>query len=407
MAERQEHAALAAAPAASAAPARETGRATRRARRRHPLLSALLIALAFCVIGLVPAVLTGAALTVQGTRLPALPISVPSLQRWLPAPPAPTSPPDLALPRNAWIATETSVRSAPGGQQIALLEPGFPVLLLTRQTSGGTAWLQIHWGGPTPTTGGTGWVRDGTTVSVGAGSRPIGDLGALAPALNATLAPLGTAFSASLYFPDAGQLYSAHADVPFALGNGFRALLLPAYLASLEAHSGAGLQNKVVVNGVAAGDSTAMAGAYTQLGGAAGLNAYLAGLGVAGAQPGATWQAGLATTTTLTQLYAALAAGQTLSAGDRATVLGQIPRGNASDAAVAVAAVNAGPSGSVVAGLAQTAGGWTLSVFGIAAPQGGPRIIFAVALRDASSAQAAARSLAAFFQTLNAQVGPS
>jgi hypothetical protein len=182
--------------------------------------------------------------------------------------------------------------------------------------------------------------------------------------------------------------------------------VLSAYLASLEAHSG-GLKNGIAVTGVAAGDSSAISGVYTQLGSAAGLSAFLTQIGVTGAQPGATWQVSLATTATLTQLYAALAAGQTLNAADRATVLGQTPKGNPPDAAAAVAAVKAGSSGSVVAGLVQTASGWTLSVFGIAAPQGGPRTIFAVALRDAPSAQAAAQALAGFFQALNAQVGPS
>lgn len=407
MVERREPVALAVAPAA---PAREVvhepARTTQSVRRRHPLASALLIALAFGVIGFVPAILTGSTLIVRGVRLPAPLISNPRLQQWLPTPPAPTSAPDLALPRNAWIASEISVRAAPGGQQIAVLEPGFPVRLLARQTDGRAMWLRIQWAGPTPTTGGTGWVRDGAAVSFGGGSRPIGDLGALSATLNAVIAPLGAAFSASLFYPDVGQLYSIHAATPVALGGGFRALVLSAYLASLEAHSG-GLKNGIAVTGVAAGDSSAISGAYTQLGGAAGLSTYLTRIAVTGAQPGATWQASLATTTTLTQLYAALAAGQTLNAADRATVLGQTPKGNPPDAAAAVAAVKAGSSGSVVAGLAQTASGWTLSVFGIAAPQGAPRTIFAIVLRDAPSAQAAAQSLAAFFQALNAQVGPS
>jgi hypothetical protein len=368
---------------------------------------ALLIALAFGVIGLVPAVLTGSALTVLGAHLPALPPSLSGLQRWLPTPPVPTSAPDLALPRNAWIATETGVRATPDGQQLAVLEPGFPVRLLARQPDGRTMWLQIQWAGPTPTTGGTGWVRDGAAVSYGGDSRAIGDLGALSAALSTTITPMGAAFSASLYFPDVGQLYSTRAEMPVALGNGFRALVLPAYLASLESHSSSSLKNGITVNSVAAGDNTAMSGVYTQLGGAAGLSAYLAGIGVTGTQPGATWQTGLATTATLTQLYAVLAAGQTLNAADRATVLSQAPKGNPPDAAAAVEAVMAGSGGSVVAGISQTASGWTLSVFGIAAPPGAPRTIFAVALRDAPSAAGAAQSLAAFFKALNAQVGPS
>jgi hypothetical protein len=238
----------------------------------------------------------------------------------------------------------------------------------------------------------------------GAGTRQIGDLGALAPTLNTTIAPLGATFSASLYFPDTGQLYHTRTDAPFALGNGLRALALPAYLASLEAH-GSGLKNAATVDHLAAGDDATLSAVYSQLGGAAGLGVYLTGIGVTGAQLGATWQASQATTGALMQVYAALAAGQILNATDRTTMLGQTPKGNATSAAPAVAAVSTGTGGSVVAGLAQTATGWTLSVFGIAAPQGGPRIVFAAAFRDATTDGAAAQSLAAFFQALSTQIG--
>src|SRR5262249_2553757 len=105
---------------------------TRRVHRRHPLASALLIALAFGVIGVGPTILSSAALTALGVRLPKLRGPVPILARWPPATPTATSAADLALPRAAWIAAQTSVYAAPGGKQIAVLEPGFPVQLLSR-----------------------------------------------------------------------------------------------------------------------------------------------------------------------------------------------------------------------------------------------------------------------------------
>src|SRR5437879_4016422 len=94
------------APAASAA---ET-------RRTPPLLwwrAAVLILLAFAVTGVVPVALAGEVAGAWTVHLPGAP-------SFAQAAPAPTFAPDLALPRQAWVASSVSVLPRPGaGSPIA------------------------------------------------------------------------------------------------------------------------------------------------------------------------------------------------------------------------------------------------------------------------------------------------
>src|SRR5258708_30003722 len=102
----------------SAPPNRAAGTA------RAPMLAwwrvALLILLACAVLGVVPVMLAGEFVGAWTVRLPGAP-------SFAPATPAPTFAPDLALPRQAWVASRVTALPLPGaGAAVAALDPGLP-----------------------------------------------------------------------------------------------------------------------------------------------------------------------------------------------------------------------------------------------------------------------------------------
>jgi len=358
--------------------------------------AALLIFCAFAVLGAVPAVLSGDLLGVW--RLGGFGSAVP--------PPAPTATPapDLALPRQAWIAVAAHVLPQPGnGASLALLEPGFPVTLTAHHHGNGASWSRIQWGGPTSNAGGTGWVPDGALVGYDSGARPLGDLGALSPALGGAVAGYKGNFAAAVYFPDTGQLYRANADQPVTLGDAFRPILLAAAFAAAERqHVAAPTTNATsLVARVATGDAVATATLYEQLGDAPGTIRFLATAGITGIAPAPLdWAASRGTPTALLQLYTLLATGSLLNDADRASMLALLAHASAATGSLLDAQTLGG--GFLVNAPTTTGGSAALLVSGIVAPSGGPRYVVAVTITGQSSPTAAREALAAFFQRLTA-----
>jgi hypothetical protein len=360
----------------------------------------LLLALLICVVGIVPAVIAGQALGLWHIRAP-----------WnAQASATPSLPPDTALPRQVWLASDVKVLPQPGkGTPVATLVAGSPATLTLHRLVGNTSWGNIIWAGPTVATSGEGWVPDSALVAYGTSSGPLGDLGALSPALAAQVAGDGAHFSAAIYFPDISALYQTNAGAPFTLGDGFRAVLLVALLARSESQpQGLPPTLKVVTAALADGDASIGAVVYnSDLGGATGVTQYLAGIGVAGIQPAANWQTSQATASSMLQFYSVFAKGEILSSGDRSTALTALTQAKPALAASAITTVPLGSGGVLVAGVAQTPTGWTVNICGIVATPGAPHYVIAVALRDQASQAAAVSALNSFFQKLTALLASS
>ncbi|MGH2514232.1 MAG: hypothetical protein ACRDHP_01115 [Ktedonobacterales bacterium] len=369
----------------------------------HPLAwwrAALLIMCAFAVLGAVPAVLSGDVLGAWhlggfGSVLP-------------PLAPTATPAPDLALPRQAWIAIEARVLPQPGaGASLALLEPGFPVTLTEHARSGEGSWSHIQWGGPSTNAGGSGWVPDGALVGYDSSAQALGDLGALAPALGSSVAAYQGRFAAALYFPDSGQLYRANADTSVTLGDAFRPILLAAAFAAAEGqHSAAPATGaSSLVAQVATGSAVAPATLYEQLGDAHGLLGFLAAAGITGIQPAPLdWAAARGTPNALLQFYALLATGSLLTNADRASLLALLAHAITSSANSPLNAQALG-SGFLLAASGGSSGSATLLASGIIASSGGPRYVAVVALTGQASPAAAQAAVTAFFERLTAVLG--
>jgi hypothetical protein len=360
----------------------------------------LLILLAACVTGAVPVMLSGNALGLWNARLPGT----------LVLPTATATPvPDLALPRQAWVAVSTTVSPQPGrGSPIAELEPGFPVTMTAHAAAGGASWSHIAWAGPVKAAGGSGWVPDGALVSFGSGGRPIGDLGALSPSLAQEMSAYNGAFMVALYFPDTGQLYHVRADQSFALGDGFRAVLLAALYARAEAqHTGSPSSSLTPSSAqgaqIANGDGLSLGTAFAAVGGTQGVSTYLAGIGVNGLQPGTSdWSGAQATPGGLLAFYDALAQGSALNAADTATVETTLANGGTLRAANVLGGQSAGTGGVLVIGSAQASGGSTLSAGGLVVPAAGPRYIVAAVMYNQPTKDDAQKALGRFFAGLSA-----
>lgn len=364
--------------------------------------ASLLLFAAFCLLGLAPIALAANFTGAWRLRLPGAPI--------LYAATAPTSSlaPDLALPRQAWMSASMPVISQPGGgSPLATLEAGFPVTLLKHARVAGGTWSYVQWDGPARGTGGAGWVPDAALVSYGASSHPVGDLGALSPALAQALAPYATQIAVSLYFPDSGQLYRTNDGRPFSLGGGFSAVLLADAFATAESrHQPAPATSTTsAVARVAAADTPSAAGLYSQLGGASGLSGYLSSIGVDGIQPAPSdWASAQATSAALLQFYDALAERDILSVADRDAVIGLLAQANASSTARLLDPRSLSPGSALVVGATQASGSWTLSAAGIVNPlqTHSPRYIVAVAVTGQPSQAAGQQTLSLVFGRLAA-----
>ena len=397
MAER-ERAGVQVAERQSAAPS-----STRPAQGGQRLVASLrttvLLFLAICIVGV------GPLLVVNGI-FGSLRVDVPPLPGFSILTPTASVAPDLALPRQAWTAAQvTMVAQVGGSSALAMLEPGFPVTITAHQWAGGALWSHITWSGPTRAAGGEGWARDSAFVSYGGQGRAIGDVGALSPQLLKALAPYGSRFAAALYFPDSGQLYRTRATQSFALGEGFRSVLLVTLFAQNEEQKQLKPSVAAVtsVAQVANGDATATAFAYAAVGDAAGINTYLTKKGITGIQPAqGDWLGAQATPSGLLQFYTALDARQMLNDTDRAAVVTQLSR-ITSPASTAMSSILApGHGGLLVVGTAQAqgAGNWTMSAAGIIAPAKGPHVVLATAVRDQPTQAAAQAALVTFYRQL-------
>jgi len=336
--------------------------------------ASLLIGLAILAAGIVPVALAG---EVAGAWHVALP-GAPRFALFSPASTA--TPPDLALPREAWISTSTAVRATAGGAPIAMMQPGFPVTLTAHQTRGGVSWSLINWSGPTAASGGEGWVPDSAIVSYGGHSRPIGDIGALAPSLGKALAPYLSQLDLALYFPDGGQLYLENANQPFTLGESAQAVL---FVADAAQHA--------LSTGTAAPDPGAV---FARLGGAAGAAKQLTALGVNGiAFPSAQWQDAQAAAISMLELYSGLDDGTLLTPSDTKAVLAALRIANVPAIAALFAPAIPTPASFIQSGSWQAAGVWTAQAGGMFIPTHGPRFILVVALRDQREQSTAQQTL--------------
>ncbi|MBF6591280.1 MAG: hypothetical protein IVW57_12240 [Ktedonobacterales bacterium] len=384
-------------PARARPPVRPPSPVAATARRGSWSRSAGLLFALIVLAGIVPVALAGDLLG-WWTLSRSAPFIVPR------AAPTPTYTPLLATPERAWIATPADVLPRPGGGgAVARLWPGFPVALTQRARLDAAPWARITWNGPTPRAGGMGWVVATALVAYGADGRALGDAGALSPALGQALAPYGPHLAAVIYFPDLNQFYlTANADQSFALGDGFRAVLLAALLASARANAPPATGTAPAIDltsaaALASGNSAAAATAYTRLGGADGISRFLRGQGISGIQPdAATWDAAQATPRALIQFYTALLVRGALSDADRVTAVGLLARGGSGVAPASAVGVG----GVLVGGSAQGQGGWSASACGVLAPNVGQRaVVVAVALREPSAA-AAQDALRAFYAAL-------
>ena len=352
----------------------------------------LFILLAICVLGTPPAALAGAFFGLW--HLPLLPAAIQ---------PTATPAPDLALPRRAWAATRLTVLEHPDAttQPVAVLEPGFPVTLTEHQRTSSGLWSHIHWAGATHVTGREGWAPDTAFVAYGSSAQPLGDLGAFSPSLVRSLAPEGNHFAVALYFPATGYLYRTNSDQVFALGDGFRALLIAALLARGEAAHPPQAPPATTLGLIATGTGTAAATAYKDLGDAAALGSYLASIHVIGVQPAAgDWSGGQATANALLTFYNTFYAGSLLTQADRSTAQFWLSHSETSLVAAIAGTKLPGQDGLLVASVHQQGSSWTMSLCGYAKPARGPQFLMAAVARDQPSQDAAQKTLAAFFQQL-------
>ncbi|HEX8033596.1 MAG TPA: hypothetical protein VF510_07100 [Ktedonobacterales bacterium] len=357
----------------------------------------VLLLLAICVVGVGPLLVVNGLFGTLHVNMP----PVPGLSLFAPTA---TEATDLALPRQAWAAVRVNVMAHSGGSsQVATLEPGFPVTMTAHQKAGSTVWSRITWEGPTHASGGEGWAPDSAFVSYGGQGRPIGDVGALSPQLMATTAPYGSKFAAALYFPESGQLYRSRADQAFALGDGFRSVLLAAIFTWNE-EPGRRVGTAVTAStaaGIARDDASAASFAYGAVGDQAGISAYLTRAGIAGIQPAqGDWQGAQATPNALLEFYTALARKQILNDTDRATVAALLGHVTSPLSTQMSAILSPGNGGFFVIGVAQGAGGWTMSVCAIIGLAHGSRMVVAAVVRDQPTQSAAEAGFVAFYRQL-------
>jgi hypothetical protein len=333
-------------------------------RALRTLRTVALLVLAVALLGAAPAALSGTYFGLWRVPFVAGPgaTAVPT-----------TSQNDLALPRPLWSAVAVSVRAEPGaGDPIATLQPGYPVTLVAQRSVNSTSWAQIKWPGPTATSGGEGWATAAAFTSSGAGTTPIGDLGAFSPPLASAASTQGAHLAIALYFPRTGYLFQSNSAASFALGDGLRGPLLIETLARAEQ---ATIPTSVPLSQlvqIAGGDAASCAAAYKELGGATGTASFLASTGITGIRLSASdWSGAQANVMSLLVFYESLREGRMLTPADRLFALGLL-RG--SDAAVVAAVGGANPlagDGPLFVGVSQGASGWTASAVGVATVPGG------------------------------------
>ena len=361
------------------------------------LRSSLLIVLAFCLTGIIPVGIIVHATGGLNLNLNlALPASFPLFASGTPTP---TDVPDLALPRDAWIARTVDVLPNPAqGAALATLAPGFPVKLTQHKRVGATIWSRVEWTGPVNGLGGAGWTPDGALVSYGQTGAILGDLGALAPSLRQSVSPFAKQFSAVVYIPSQSRLYSAgNLDGAFALGTGFRPMLMSALYANTATHNtSVSLTDALMLSH---GDATGTPRIYQQLGGPTGLAQYLSSHNISGFQMAPAWAACQATPRAMTDFYLRLAS-NLLQTKDRSSAVSML---SLADAPTTTSMVEpwARTAGNLLAeGIAQTGSAWTVSVAGILNAPKGPQLIVVAVATGQSSQDAGILAMKTFYTRL-------
>jgi hypothetical protein len=361
--------------------------------------ASVLILLAFCLVGAIP---LGIVAYATGHRNLAWPSGFAIFSRS--GTPTPTDAPDLALPRDAWVARSVDVLPHPSqGAALATLAPAFPVKLLQHQRVGGTIWSRIEWVGPINGTGGAGWVPDGALISYGKTGAILGDLGSLAPSLRQAVSPYAKQFSAIVYIPSQNRLYSQGSLTSvFALGTGIRPVLLSALYA--RAATSAQPVNLTDALALSHGDANATLAIYQRLGGVNSLSQYLSSHSIQGIQMAPTWTACHATPRAMVDFYAQLAGGL-LQAKDRSAVISVLSLADAPTTTNLVAPWARAAGNLLVAGIAPTDSTWTVSVAGFLNPANGPQLIVLAVATSQSSTDAAMQAMRAFYTQLTTLFG--
>lgn len=381
----RERVAVHSAPRAGAAPPRA-------ARAPSFWRTLLLILLAFLLLGAVPILLLGQLEGVWWVHLPGSP-------DYHHATATPARGYTDNLPRQAWIAITTQIFAQPGQTAaIAMLEPGFPVVVTAHTSVHGALWSHVVWQGPSATTGANGWTLDNSMVGFGGGARPIGDLGALSPALGKWAAPYSAQLSAVLYFVDSGQLYHLNPTHPFALDAGFSSALLADLYASGEARKSPPTSAEVSALAVRSplSDGLVLPSIYHQLGGASGVSTFLSQAAITGIAPAESWTGAQATPSGMIQLYAALETDSLLTRDDDSALRTALQQANAGATATLLGGHSLPSGGYLVRAEARTSAGWVASACGVLRLPIG-RLVMAVAVRSPASQQASDATLTGFF----------
>ncbi|MGH2484489.1 MAG: hypothetical protein ACRDHE_00615 [Ktedonobacterales bacterium] len=390
--QRRTRVAVRSAPKPAPAASNDTPR-----RRPRWWRTALLILLAFVLLGAVPILLAGEIGGAWRLHIPGTPEYYTR--------PTPARADTDTLPRQAWIAVTAQVYpTAARTASVATLEPGFPVTITAHSVAHRVLWSHITWHGPTSSSGADGWILDSAMVAYSGQARPIGDLGALGLALGHWAAPRADQIAAVLYFADAGQLYRLNDTRSFALGSGFSPVLIADLYAVSEARQVAPAAPilSALANRSPSTDGIVPPLVYIQLGGTSGLNTFLLHTGVSGIVPGANgWATGSATASGLIQFYANLTSGVLLSQTDRAALFALLQQANAGATATLLGAGRV-PAGSfLVSAQTDTTSGWDASASGILRLTSGALVV-AVAATGQPTQQAGAALLAGFFAQVDA-----
>lgn len=292
--------------------------------------------------------------------------------------------------------------SAPGASATsATLEPGFPVQVTRYATLDGARWAQIRWEGPTKLAGGSGWAPAAQLRTPPATSaKPIGDLGALSPAVANGASAAGSGFSAALYFPASGYMYrTASATQAITLGH----QIIPIVLVADFGMGLAAQQPSSITQNLVSGDAGALTFVYHSLGGAPGMNAYLARYHLNGFKFATDPLQSTATTQSLGLFYSALTEAPLASPDDQRQIFNLLVGANKSGATYAPNSLIG--SGALVVTTEQTAKGYTTIVTGQLKPASGPAVVVVAISRDQPTAAKAQAALQAFFKSLITTLG--
>jgi beta-lactamase class A len=169
---------------------------------------------------------------------------------------------------------------------VAHLGPGFPVSP-TSETYyyGGEAWLQVRW--QTPSRGGVSWLpASSLTFDAPAGAARAG-IDALDPGLASYLDSLGNRVGVEVYDVTRGVIYDFNEKRQFTTASSVKVPIMIAFLARCEAqHREPTSRENSLLNGMIErsldGAATALWG---EIGGAAGLAAFMKSAGIEGLTP--------------------------------------------------------------------------------------------------------------------------